>query len=260
MSSIPHISAQAVTVVHRAPDGGRLPVLDAISFDVPRSQFVCIVGASGGGKSTLIRVIAGLQRPTTGTLLVSDAPVQQPAPHIGLMFQDANLMPWRTVLENIALPLELAGVDRATRDRTAENLLQMLGLAEFAQAHPAKLSGGMAQRVALGRVLVRQPEVLLLDEPFGALDALTREQVSLDLLRVCEQQQQTVVMVTHDIQEAVLLADRVLVLSKRPGQIIADIPVDLPRPRQPEMAFTPEFIALAQEIRAAIASGAAPTA
>ena len=149
------------------------------------------------------------------------------------MFQDANLMPWRTALDNIALPLEIAGVGRQERYRIARALLPQLRLERFEGAYPAELSGGMAQRVALGRVIVQQPRVLLLDEPFGALDALTREKLSLELLRLRQRYVQTIVMVTHDINEAVFLADRVIVLSRRPGKLVADIPVDLPRPAPP---------------------------
>src|SRR5690606_32730268 len=207
----------------------------------------------GCGKSTLIRVLAGLIAPTSGEALLDGTPIREPSPRVALMFQDANLMPWRTVIDNIALPLELAGVGDAARGEAANALLSRLGLSEFGLAYPGELSGGMAQRVALGRVLVQRPDVLLLDEPFGALDALTREQVSADLLGLWEQARQTVLMVTHDINEAVLLADRVLVMSRRPGRIIEDIAVPLARPRRPNDLYSGEFGAIAQSVRAAIA-------
>jgi NitT/TauT family transport system ATP-binding protein len=168
------------------------------------------------------------------------------------MFQDANLMPWRTVLDNIALPLELVGTDKPERHEAAQELLPRLGLSEFALAYPGELSGGMAQRVALGRVLIQRPDLLLLDEPFGALDALTREQVGADLLDLWTQGGQTVLMVTHDINEAVLLADRVLVMSRRPGQINADIAVPLERPRRLSDLYSERFGQIARQVRAAI--------
>jgi NitT/TauT family transport system ATP-binding protein len=168
------------------------------------------------------------------------------------MFQESNLMPWRTVLDNISLPLELVGVSKVERDRAAYDMLPMLGLEGFALAYPGELSGGMAQRTALGRLLIQKPDVLLLDEPFGALDALTREQLSADLLTIWTQYRQTVLMVTHDIHDAVWLADRVLVISRRPGQLIADVSVPLPRPRHPEDSYDPTFNQTARLVREAI--------
>jgi NitT/TauT family transport system ATP-binding protein len=168
------------------------------------------------------------------------------------MFQDANLMPWRTVLDNIALPLELAGVSKRERESAARDLLPLLGLTGFEAAYPGELSGGMAQRAALGRVLIQDPAALLLDEPFGALDALTREQLSADLLRIWREGGFTVVMVTHDINEAVMLSDRVLVMSRRPGRILADLAVDLPRPRSLADIYSADFGAIAGQVRAAI--------
>lgn len=241
-----------LSVEFRAPEGGILPALGPISFDVADRQFVCILGPSGCGKSTLVRVVAGLQKATYGSIHADDMLVDRPLPTISMMFQDANLMPWRTVLDNVALPLELAGVNTAQRHKAVRALLPQLGLEGFEMAYPGELSGGMAQRVALGRVMIQEPEVLLLDEPFGALDALTREKISLDLLRVWSQSQQTVVMVTHDINEAVLLADRIIVLSQRPGKLVADIKVDLPRPRTVDIIYTEAFVTLAKHARYAI--------
>ncbi len=222
------------------------------SFDIETGSFVSLVGPSGCGKSTLIRILAGLQRPTRGQVLLDGQPLTEPSSCIGLMFQDSNLMPWRIVLDNIALPLELAGDSKRERYAKARHLLPLLGLSEFEGAYPGELSGGMAQRVALGRVFVQRPDVLLLDEPFGALDALTREKISFDLLQVWAETRQTVLMVTHDIREAVLLSDRVLVMSRRPGRIIADVPVPLQRPRSLEDTFTPDFSATVKTVREAI--------
>ena len=246
------LSLRQLAVSFRGPDGETLPALGPISFDVADNQFVCLVGPSGCGKSTLIRVLAGLLPATTGSALCDDIPVTRPLNDIAIMFQDANLMPWRTVLDNIALPLEIAGVPAPERHATVRDLLPQLNLENFAQAYPAELSGGMAQRAALGRVIVQQPRVWLLDEPFGALDALTREQLSLELLKLRASSRQTIIMVTHDINEAVLLADRVIVMSRRPGKLVADIPIDLPRPRSTEMMYQREFLQLARRVRAGI--------
>lgn len=231
---------------------GDLHALGPIAFTITGGQFVSILGPSGCGKSTLVRIFAGLQSPTQGTAYIDGAPVTEPTSRVGMMFQSANLMPWRTVNENIALPLELAGMAKDARHQSAEAMLPVLGLDGFGETYPGGLSGGMAQRVALGRVLITQPDVLLLDEPFGALDALTRERLSLDLLRSWSQSKQTALMVTHDINESVLLSDRVLVMSQRPGRLIADIAVSLPRPRSLDMIYEPAFTDLARAVRSAI--------
>ena len=229
-----------------------MSALGPITFDVADNVFVCVVGPTGCGKSTLIRVLAGLQLATSGIAYCDDEPIERPLPGTAIMFQDAHLMPWRTVLDNIALPLEIAGVPTAERYRIIQTLLPQLHLQDFEMAYPAELSGGMAQRVALGRVIVQQPSVWLLDEPFGALDALTREKLSLELLQLRQRSSQTIIMVTHDINEAVLLADRVIVMSRRPGKLIADIAVDLPRPRSADMIYQDAFLRLAKRVRAEI--------
>ncbi|MEL6271642.1 MAG: ABC transporter ATP-binding protein [Chloroflexota bacterium] len=246
------ITARNVTVSYTAPDGDTLPALGPVSLVIEAASFVSIVGPSGCGKSTLLRVIAGLQPITRGAALLDDEVIEKPSRRVGVMFQDANLMPWRTVRDNIALPLELANQPKETRYRAVEDMLPLLGLTEFPLSYPGELSGGMAQRVALGRVLIQHPDVLLLDEPFGALDALTREHISADLLRIWAQDRQTVVMVTHDINEAVLLSDRVIVLSPRPGKIVRDVTVDLPRPRKLADTYSDAFGAIAQQVRSAI--------
>lgn len=245
------LSARSLAVTYTGPDGNDLSAFGPVTFNIESGSFVCLVGPSGCGKSTLIRALAGLQTPTRGEVLLDGTPVREPSAYIGLMFQDANLMPWRVVRDNIALPLELAGVPRAERYAIVDALLPSLGLVGFEHAYPSELSGGMAQRVALGRLLVQRPTVLLLDEPFGALDAQTREQVSMDLLAAWARERQTALMVTHDINEAVLLADRVLVMSHRPGQIVADVPVPLERPRAVSDQYTPAFAQTAQRVRAA---------
>lgn len=246
------LSVQQLIVNFTAPEGETLPALGPLSLEIAAHEFVCVLGPSGCGKSTLIRVLAGLTIPSSGQVLADNKPIAEPSAKIGLMFQNANLMPWRTVIDNVVLPLELAGIDKNVRYATGQRLLTSLQLTEFAHAYPAELSGGMAQRAALGRLLAQEADVLLLDEPFGALDALTREKISLDLLEVWSQRQQTVVMVTHDIQEAVFLADRVVVLSRRPGCIVADIQVPLPRPRSIDLMHTDTFAQTTREVRKAI--------
>lgn len=233
---------------------GALDVLKDVSLTVKAGEFVALVGVSGSGKSTLIRTFAGLHAPSSGVVMIDDAVIVRPSPRVQLMFQTANLMPWRTVRENIGLPLELAGMKKSAQNAKVDAVLPMLGLEDFGEALPSTLSGGMAQRTALGRVLIAEPDVLLLDEPFGALDAMTREQISLDLLRMLDASPKTVIMVTHDIHEAVLMADRVVVLSKRPGRVIANIAVDLPRPRQLDMVYEADFARIARDVRSAIMS------
>jgi NitT/TauT family transport system ATP-binding protein len=243
---------------------GHVEALDDISFEIAPGEFVCIVGPSGSGKSTLLRSLAGLTPPQAGRVWLNDQLVESPVRSIGFVFQKANLMPWRSVYDNIALPLELAGVAASEIDRRTCDLIDLVGLNGFAQAYPHGLSGGMEQRVAIARALIHQPALLLLDEPFGALDALTRERMALELTRIWAArnssaarntgvaQKTTVVMVTHSIQEAVFLSDRVLVMTDRPGRIARDVAVTLPRPRQSNVLQTETFADLAGQVRAAI--------
>jgi NitT/TauT family transport system ATP-binding protein len=229
-----------------------LHALQNIHFGVARREFVCIVGTSGSGKSTLLRILGGLLPPTTGRVMLAGKEIDQPPPSIGFVFQKSNLMPWRTVLENVLLPFEIEGrVDAAARGR-AQTLLTVVGLTDFADAYPAQLSGGMAQRLALARALIQEPHLLLLDEPFGALDALTRERLNLEVLSIWERFAQTVVMVTHSIDEAIFLADRVLVLGGSPGTLTHDIPIPLPRPRTLDLLGEPEYGRLRVMVRRAI--------
>ena len=221
-----------------------------LSCSMEAGSFVALLGPSGCGKSTLVRVLAGLQSPTRGKVRLDGAAPD--GARTGILFQDANLMPWRRVRDNMALALELAGLPRQARHAAVRELLPTLGLEGFELAWPGELSGGMAQRVAIGRVLLQGPELLLLDEPFGALDSLTREQLGLDLLRMWARDQPTVLMVTHDINEAVLLADRVLVLSPRPGRLVADVAVPLPRPRRLEHSYTEVYVSRLRQLRDAL--------
>ncbi|MEO1287471.1 MAG: ABC transporter ATP-binding protein [Chloroflexota bacterium] len=247
-----NIAITHVTVTFSSNDGEALTAVGPISFEVEAGSFVALLGPSGSGKSTLIRAIAGLQPLSRGQITIGHEIIGEPHDSISMMFQDATLMPWRSVHDNIGLALEMTDLPKVQRDQAVRDILPLLGLEAFGGAYPSELSGGMAQRVALGRALIQHPEILLLDEPFGALDALTREKISMDLLGIWAQYQQTIIMVTHDINEAVLMSDRVLVLSQRPGRIIADIDIPLERPRNIEMTYTQEFVEVARNVRSAI--------
>ncbi|MFQ5615552.1 MAG: ABC transporter ATP-binding protein [Anaerolineales bacterium] len=235
------------------PDGdGKLKALERVTFSVRPQDFVCILGPSGSGKSTLLRALAGLLEPTYGEIYFEGEQLTGPRRGVGFVFQQANLMPWRNVLQNITLPLEMQRVPRGEALTQARELVELVGLRGFENTLPRDLSGGMAQRVAIARALVHDPDILLLDEPFGSLDALTREQMSTELLRIWQARRKTVIMVTHSIHEALFLADRVLVLTPRPGRLRLDLRVSLPRPRREEMIYTPEFGELARQLRDAI--------
>lgn len=246
MLSIRHLTARFTSQL------GRLDALDDVTFDVERGEFVCLIGPSGCGKSTLLRLIAGLIPPVSGEIRLDGQAQRGPQRKVGLVFQQPTLLPWRTVTANVALPLELAGTPaNKVRERSAA-LLDLVGLRDFAKEYPANLSGGMAQRVAIARALCQDPDVLLLDEPFGALDALTRERMAEELLRIWGRSQRTVLMVTHNVAEAALLSDRVVVLSPRPGHVTDIVTVDLPRPRVPEMLTSEALQRVARTLRAAL--------
>lgn len=229
-----------------------MPAIQDVSFSVAPGEFLCIVGPSGCGKTTLLRLLAGLIPPDQGSVRLHGEPLRQPSDKIGLVFQKANLMPWRTVADNVLLPLQVGRQSLEGAARRVEEALATVGLAEFARSYPRELSGGMQQRVSIARALVHQPEILLLDEPFGALDALTRETLNVQLMDLWEASRKTVVMVTHNIREAVFLADRVLVLSRRPGRVVDSLPVDFPRPRQLSLLYNSDFAALSYRLRQAI--------
>jgi len=223
---------------------GIVHALHEVSLSLEPNSFVSLIGPSGSGKSTLLRVLAGLVDPNTGQVQFS-----KHQPEVGLVFQNANLMPWRRVSDNVCLPLELKNVSRDIIEARARDLIKLVGLEGFEEAYPRDLSGGMAQRVAIARSLMQDPDLLLLDEPFGSLDALTRERMGDELLLIWHARRKTVLMVTHSISEAIYLSDKVLVLSHRPGKIELELTVDLPRPRTPEMRYLPEFSALAHKLR-----------
>jgi NitT/TauT family transport system ATP-binding protein len=251
IDTAPVMAVERLSHVYSTPQG-QLEALDSVSFEVAPQEFLCLVGPSGCGKSTLLRLMAGLLQPTQGQVRLDGQPLAGPRRQVGIVFQKANLMPWRSVRDNVVLPLELAGVLRSEALRRADALIELVGLAGFERTRPRDLSGGMEQRVAIARALAHDPEILLLDEPFGALDAMTRERMSIELLRIWEASHKTVVMVTHNIQEAVFLADRVLVLGPRPGRIRATFDIPVPRPRDVAVQYTLLFGELAGQVRAAI--------
>jgi NitT/TauT family transport system ATP-binding protein len=244
--SAPILTVENLSVTFPDPNGG-LDALDSLSFTIQPREFVCVLGSSGSGKSTLLRILAGLLAPTSGSFTFAGG-----RPKIGMVFQESNLMPWRTALGNITLPLELQGVAPEAARTRAQELIDLVGLQGFESSWPRDLSGGMAQRVAIARALIHDPDILLLDEPFGSLDALTRERMWTELSRIWQKRQKTVLMVTHSISESLFLADRVLVLSQRPGRIKVDLRVDLPRPRADEIRYTPHFGNLARLLKDAI--------
>jgi NitT/TauT family transport system ATP-binding protein len=246
--SEPILIARHVQMTFTGADS-HLEALAEADFTVMRNEFVCIIGPSGCGKSTLLRILGGLVRPTGGQVLFDSQALTAPQRRIGFVFQHANLMPWRTALRNVALPLELQGTPRGEAEGRAREILDLVGLGEFIEALPRDLSGGMRQRVALARSLVYDPDLLLLDEPFGALDALTRERMNGELLRIWGARRTTVVMVTHDIREAVFLSDRVLTMSPRPGRLEREVVVDLPRPRPADVIYDPHFVELTRTLR-----------
>ena len=239
-----------VGMTYRA-ESGPVEALRDVGFSVGRGELVALVGPSGCGKSTLLRVVAGLRRPTRGSVEVDGRAVTGPIPSVGMVFQAPVLLKWRTVRDNVLLPAELAGLERARYRERAEHLLRLVGLDGFADRLPRELSGGMQQRAAICRALLLDPPLLLMDEPFGALDAMTRDEMNLELLRVWGEPaaaRKTVVFVTHSIPEAVFLADRVVVMSPRPGRVARVVDVPLPRPRTPATRAAPQFGALSLQI------------
>jgi len=244
MTANPILTVDDLSVVFPDNNGG-LHALEDISFEVCPQEFICFLGPSGSGKTTLLKTLAGLLAPSFGNVNF----VQNQQPKIGMVFQQSNLMPWRTVMDNIKLPLELEGVGAEQSRIKAQEMIELVGLRGFEDSWPRDLSGGMAQRVGIARALIHDPDLLLLDEPFGSLDAITRERMWTELSRIWQAKQKTVIMVTHSINESLFLADRVLVLTQRPGKIKFDLKVDLPRPRNDDIRYTPHFGKLARKLR-----------
>jgi NitT/TauT family transport system ATP-binding protein len=248
VAEAPRILLDNVSVSYETPRG-RLRVVDRVSLAVDKAEFVVLVGPSGSGKSTILRAIAGLNAAESGTITVDGKTVDGPPEHIGFMFQKDTLLPWQTVRENIEVGLALAGVSPAQWKQRIADLLALLRLSEFRDAYPAQLSGGMRHRVSLGRMLAYQPAVMLMDEPFGALDFQTKAVMGRELLRIWEAERRSILFVTHDIEEAVALADRVLVFSPRPARIVAEHRIDLPRPRNLRaLRGSPDFTAYTRAI------------
>jgi len=235
------IKVDEVSITFGAGKDAHLAV-ETTSINIKAGEFVCILGPSGCGKSTLLNAIAGYVKPTTGAVRVDGETVEKPGPDRGMVFQQYSLLPWKTVYENVAFGPKMAGQTRTEAGSTANTFLELVGLKKFGNRYPAELSGGMQQRVGIARALANYPSVLLMDEPFGALDAQTRLMMQESLLDIWNKFGTTVVFVTHDVDEAVFLADRVLIMSAAPGRIIEDLAIDLPRPRSTDLASTPEYI------------------
>jgi NitT/TauT family transport system ATP-binding protein len=229
--------------------GDRVSALEHITLAVEEQEFVTLVGPSGCGKSTLLKIIAGLQPPTSGRVYLDGQSVLAPRRDVGMVFQNPVLLPWRSIMENVLLPLEILRLERGAYEKTCGQLLELVGLKGFERRAPRELSGGMQQRAAICRALIYNPAVLLMDEPFGALDAMTREELAFELLRIWGEHKKTVIFVTHSITEAVLLADRVVVMTPRPGRVAAVVNVALPRPRVVDMEFSDTFKGHVDEIR-----------
>jgi NitT/TauT family transport system ATP-binding protein len=241
--------------------GAAVRAIDELSLEVERGEFIAVVGPSGCGKSSLMKLVSGLHAPLAGALAVEGRPVTGPLKSVGMAFQNSNLLPWRTAVENVVLPLEIVepfrsrpSSDKKLYEEKARTLLKSVGLTGFTEKFPWELSGGMQQRTSICRALIHEPEILMLDEPFGALDAFTREELWCALRDLQAARRVTVMLVTHDLREAVFLADTVYVMSDRPGRILKRCPVGLPRPRDLEVTYTPEFQALVHELRGYIGS------
>jgi NitT/TauT family transport system ATP-binding protein len=244
----PAIGIKALTKTYRTRDGD-VPTLRPIDLDIADGEFVAVVGPSGCGKSTLLKLIAGLIEPTSGSIEVGGKQVVEPPDDVGIVFQSPVLLAWRSVLANIMMPVEVRKLDYASHLERAKALIKTARLEGFENKYPWQLSGGMQQRAAICRALVHDPKIVLMDEPFGALDALTRERMNLELQRIHFETKKTIVLITHSIPESVFLADRVVVMSDRPGTIEAIYDVPLPRPRRLEVMGTPVFAELARQVR-----------
>jgi NitT/TauT family transport system ATP-binding protein len=237
---------------HFEGESGRVVALDRISFRAHRREFICLIGASGCGKSTLIRILAGLDDPSLGRVLLDGREVRGPGRDRGMVFQGYTLFPWRTVLDNVTFGLELGGMSRRKAQAEAREWIDLVGLSRFAGSYPYQLSGGMKQRVAIARALANHPRILLMDEPFGALDAQTRGQMQSYLLQIWRQVDVTVLFVTHDLDEAIYLADRIVVLGPNPGRIIDTVEVPVARPREPSQFLSDEFVATRRHLEGLI--------
>lgn len=247
MNQQPEIRVQNVRKVFPLK-GEEFVALDDVSLDIEKNEFVTVVGPSGCGKSTLLNILAGLYHPTSGEAFVSGKEVRAPGPDRGVIFQQYALFPWLTVRKNVEFGLSIAGLSKAERREKSDYFINLVGLSQFADALPKTLSGGMKQRCAIARAYAVDPEILLMDEPFGALDALTRVKMQEQLQETWRKEKRTVMFITHDVDEAVILANRVVVMAARPGRIHEIIDVDLPYPRTEEMRLSPEFAELRNKV------------
>ena len=248
------IEVREIEKIYKTRQGEPVHALTDVNLSIRPGEFVSVVGPSGCGKSTLMRILAGLDVQSRGTATIHGQPVHGPRPDVGVRFRQARLLAWKTVLESVLLPATLRGIDQTAR---ARSLLELVSLSNFSEKYPFELSGGMQQRVAICRALVCDPDILLMDEPFGALDAITREQMNVELARIQAEQKKTIVFITHSIPEAVFLGDRVVVMSARPGRISDVLDVDIPRPRTLETMHLPRFSELCAELRYSFAADTA---
>jgi NitT/TauT family transport system ATP-binding protein len=246
----PRVCARGVNKVYETRSGANVVALENVNLEIATDEFITLLGPSGCGKSTLLKLIAGIIKISGGELLLDGVPLDRPSRHIGMVFQRPILLPWRNVMDNILFPIEMLGWSVEAYLKEANRLIELVGLRGFEQARPDELSGGMQQRVSICRALIYDPKLLLMDEPFAALDAMTREDLGMELLKIWTQRRKTVVFVTHSIAEAVLLADKVIVMTARPGRVVKEILIKLPRPRTLEMEFSREFQDHVETIRA----------
>ncbi len=251
MNECTEIMLDNIGMTYKTDDNKDVTALTSVSLDIRKGEFISLLGPSGCGKTTLLRIIADLLVPTQGTITIGgETPrVARLAQRYGIVFQSAVLYDWRTVKKNVMLPLEIMHIPKKEREERADKMLELVGLSDFANHYPNQLSGGMQQRVGIARALAIRPEILLMDEPFSALDEFTREKLHVDLLKIWRKTNKTIVFVTHNIQESVFLSDRVCVLSPHPGRLSAVVDIDLPRPRTMELKNTPEFTALVAKVR-----------
>ena len=247
MTSAPAIEATRLAKSYNTADGATLAVAD-VSFSIASREFVSLLGPSGCGKTTVLKIIAGLTAPTEGIVKLEGHTVLGPRADVGMVFQTPALMRWRTAIENVLLPAEILGLDLRKFRGRAKDLLDLVGLSDFINKLPNQLSGGMQQRVSIARALVHDPSILLLDEPFSALDAMTRNQLNVELLRIWSERKKTSLLITHSIPEAVFLSDRVVVLTARPAKVMDIVEITLPRPRTPDMRVSPTFINLVDRL------------
>jgi NitT/TauT family transport system ATP-binding protein len=252
MTSIPLIQVEHLTKTYQSVASEKVTALSDISLSIDAGEFVTVVGPSGCGKTTLMRILAGLVGPYQGRVAIRGTPQQGPSRSVGVAFQDANLLPWRCVLDNVLLPAQVLGLDMRASRRRAGELLELVGLTGFERKLPHELSGGMRQRVSIARALLHDPEILLMDEPFGALDAITRDNMNYELRRIWQRARKTIFLITHSIPEAVYLSGRVFVMSSRPGRMVREVAIDLPEERPLDIVASPAFGAYVGELRRAL--------